>query len=714
MNKIFLLIFSIFIISFNQILRLSANDDTYINSSNIIYNESENIIELAENSKINFENTNILLDRGIIDYDKDIFEVFGNFYLYENLTILSGQNLKGNTDLNTFTADNVSYIYNDDLKVDSEKLDRDNNLLYFYNNFLTPCELEGYFNCPTWSIRINKTQYDIKEDKFTHFDSFLQIADYKVFYLPYFSHYGSKAPRKKGFLIPTVEFTVGGASGLIIPYYIPLNQNTDILFRPKIYFGDNLDFLEKYELSTLIENRGSGGNTSIKINNINNSGSEYPNSSIRIKSKQILNRNSVVSASGLLTNSISTTRSINEEPIAFEDLYFRVEKYNYFTKDDYLKTELSTIESFESSSTNSIPLSPSLNYMNSFYINDYSISNDIGLIILKRDNSSSTIPSESLKINFNNELTNTYKSLNFTSFNKLYVSNSYSDYYFNHEKSLNDNSYKSYINISSELYSDIIKFSSPRIKFILPMQLENTNKTINEDSQSITFNYQNQFSENRFYGSDLYDTSPRVVYGFENSFYFNEKIFDFNINQSFETNAKNSYSDKINQKSNFSDYALETTLNAHNILFKIDTRLDEKNLSKKEMNYSLNFENFIDFSLNYNETQSEAFKYLSNDTQSITLDISKKINENINLSFNSNLDVKNDYSPYKSLIELSLFDECSQLDIGYTNTRYNDNFNTKPEETISITFSMDYLGFFGYEQSTNLFFREPGELNYGL
>ena len=714
MNKIFLLIFSIFIISFNQILRLSANDDTYINSSNIIYNESENIIELAENSKINFENTNILLDRGIIDYDKDIFEVFGNFYLYENLTILSGQNLKGNTDLNTFTADNVSYIYNDDLKVDSEKLDRDNNLLYFYNNFLTPCELEGYFNCPTWSIRINKTQYDIKEDKFTHFDSFLQIADYKVFYLPYFSHYGSKAPRKKGFLIPTVEFTVGGASGLIIPYYIPLNQNTDILFRPKIYFGENLDFLEKYELSTLIENRGSGGNTSIKINNINNSGSEYPNSSIRIESKQILNRNSVVSASGLLTNSISTTRSINEEPIAFEDLYFRVEKYNYFTKDDYLKTELSTIESFESSSTNSIPLSPSLNYMNSFYINDYSISNDIGLIILKRDNSSSTIPSESLKINFNNELTNTYKSLNFTSFNKLYVSNSYSDYYFNHEKSLNDNSYKSYINISSELYSDIIKFSSPRIKFILPMQLENTNKTINEDSQSITFNYQNQFSENRFYGSDLYDTSPRVVYGFENSFYFNEKIFDFNINQSFETNAKNSYSDKINQKSNFSDYALETTLNAHNILFKIDTRLDEKNLSKKEMNYSLNFENFIDFSLNYNETQSEAFKYLSNDTQSITLDISKKINENINLSFNSNLDVKNDYSPYKSLIELSLFDECSQLDIGYTNTRYNDNFNTKPEETISITFSMDYLGFFGYEQSTNLFFREPGELNYGL
>ena len=57
MNKIFILIFSISIILFSQIIKLSANDDTYINSSNITYNEKENIIELSENSKINYKNT---------------------------------------------------------------------------------------------------------------------------------------------------------------------------------------------------------------------------------------------------------------------------------------------------------------------------------------------------------------------------------------------------------------------------------------------------------------------------------------------------------------------------------------------------------------------------------------------------------------------------------------------------------------------------------
>ena len=42
------------------------------------------------------------------------------------------------------------------------------------------------------------------------------------------------------------------------------------------------------------------------------------------------------------------------------------------------------------------------------------------------------------------------------------------------------------------------------------------------------------------------------------------------------------------------------------------------------MNYEINFEKFVKTSLIYNETQSEVYKNLSNDTQSIVLGISKK------------------------------------------------------------------------------------------
>ena len=713
MNKKFILIILFLSFLFNQAIKLNANDDTYINSSNIIYNENENIVELAENSKINFNNINILIDKGIIDYNKNKFEVFGNFYLYEELTILSGQNLVGTTNLNNFNADNVSFIYNDDLKIDSANLKRDNNKVYFYNNFLTPCELDGYFNCPTWSLRIDKTEYDVDEDKFTHFDSFLQIAYYKIFYLTYFTHYGSKAPRKKGFLTPTLEFTIGSDQRIIIPYYLPINQSTDILFKPIVSINQNFEFLDKYQLY-IIENKRSGGITSISIDNIKYADIDNINNSFRIDTKQVLSKNHIFSASGLFTNSISTTRSINEDPITFEDIYLRLENYDSLKENDYLKIELSSVESFESKNLNSIPISPSIKYFNSIDLKNYILMNELDFTILKRNESSVSIPSESYKLKLNTEIIDNYNNDKFFLYNKLLWNNSLNEYYFNKDENLNHNSYKSNISLSSDLNIRNSDLFSPRIKIILPLQLRNSNKNINEDSEAITFNYQNQYSENRFFGNDLYDSSPRIVYGIENYFKFNNQNLNFNINQSYETNFKSTYSDQINQNSKFSDYAFEASYSMENVLFKIDSRFDRDTLSKKEMNYSLNLEKPIDLILNYNETQSEAFKDLSNDTQSINFDIKKKLNSNISVGYSSNLDVKNNYDPYKSLFQISFFDECSQLDINYSNTRFNDNFNTQPEEIISLTFRMDYLGFFGYEQSTNLFLSEPGNVNYGL
>ena len=404
MNKVFIAIFIYISFLCIQILNLFANDDTYINTSNITYNEKENIVELGESSKINYKTVSILIDKGIIDYNKNKFEVFGNFYLYEKLTILRGQDLTGNTSLDIFSANKVNFIYNDDFKIDSENINRENNILYFYNNFITPCELEGYFNCPTWSLRIDKTEYNIEEDKFTHFDSFLQIADYKVFYFPYFSHYGANAPRKKGFLTPTIEFTLGSGQGIITPYYLPISKNTDILFKPKISLNQNLEFSKNLQLSTIIENKGSGGNTSISIENIKIENIDEINTSLKINTNQVLNKNMVLSASGLFTNNISTTRSKNKEPITFEDIYLRIENYDILRENDFLKTEILSVESFESNNLNPTPIVPSLNYTNFINTKDYSIINNLNFIVLRRDESTIENPSESFKINLTNEI----------------------------------------------------------------------------------------------------------------------------------------------------------------------------------------------------------------------------------------------------------------------------------------------------------------------
>ncbi len=711
MNK--LLIFFLIIIFFKKIIFLSANNETYINTTNITYDEKNNIVELAEDSKVNIGNTNILVDKGIIDYENDSIEIFGNFYLYQELNILSGKDLIGNTSLDNFTANEVSYIYNNDLKIDSESSERSGNLVYFYNNFLTPCELEGFFNCPTWSLRIDETRYDIEKDKFNHYDTFLQIADYKVFYIPYLSHYGVRAPRQKGFLTPTLEFNFDGNLGIITPYYYPIDQSTEVLFKPKFIFDNDFRFLDQYSLDTNIKHRNSGGNLMIDIHNKKFKNNTNVYSSVKLKADQTLNKNNKLSFQALATNSVSTTRSINEESVTFEDVFVRLESYDVIYKTDYLKSEISTVEALDRTKSGLIPLSPSIKYSNQKFLkNNLTINNQVNLTNLKRNESKLNKPSDSLYIKFDNSISsnNTYKKID--NYNKFTIINNFGEYSYQHNPNLNDEVFNSYLIFSSD---NFIKFKNvkPRLKFVTNLNLVSDN-IINEDSRAITFNYLNQFSDSRFYGSDLEDNTTRFIYGLENKIKIFNKYFDINTNQSYDFKKSNNYSNLINQTSNFSDIAFETKTSFENFSFKIDTRLDNNDLEKKEMNYYLDYYNKIDLSINYNETNALAYKDVSTDTQSLGLNLGKKINENIKISFDTNLNLKDNYNPLTQSFNLTLFDECSRLDISYKDIRFNDSYNTKPSETISISFHMDYLGFFGYEQERTLLFDQPGDFNYGL
>ena len=82
----------------------------------------------------------------------------------------------------------------------------------------------------------------------------------------------------------------------------------------------------------------------------------------------------------------------------------------------------------------------------------------------------------------------------------------------------------------------------------------------------------------------------------------------------------------------------------------------------------------------------------------------KKISDFANISYSSSFDVLNNYQPYSQRLGLSLFDDCSVLQIVYQNSRYNDLNNTKPKETISFRYTMEYLGFLSYNQNFNSIF----------
>ena len=709
----------IIIIFINNVFALSETKDTsYINTDNITYNEIDNTVELGENSLINIGSNNIYLNKGIIDYNNNSIEIYGNLYIYQGLNILSSTDLIGDTQLTNFKTNKVSYIYNDDLKVDSEFMEKMGNEAYFYDNFLTPCDLDGFFNCPTWSLKIAKTKYLVNEDKFTHYDSFLQIADKKIFYLPYLSHYGRKAPRQKGFLTPTFDFNLLNGGGAInTPYYIPIDISNDITITPTLELSSNkLELPNNVKINSIYNGLNSGGSTNLNMTTILNENDDHFYNSVSINTYQTLNKTNQIEFNTLITNSISTTRSNNTNQLNYVNSYIKLKTYDVFKKNDILISEINTVTSFDESNNNLIPIqSPNIEYRNFVDLksNTY-LYNDLNFYSLERNSSYLSNPKKNTGFNLTNEITNNFIIGKSLLKNKIIIDNTYRILEFN-ESSNNDQFTKNSIRFSSSYRSNPFQnFLSGRIKFIINEDLKYDEKSTNEDSNSYTFNYQHLFKENRFYGYDLSDNSKRFVYAIE----FDKKIdfssYFLNVGQSYDFSTDNTYLNKINQNQKLSDIALEAGMTNELFSLKLDSRLNKKNYTKKEMNYSLDFDqkNWA-LSLNYNETSKESFIESSDNSKSLKTNLNVDINDNISIGFYNNLDLKNDYYPFESIFNITLKDECSQFEIKYTNTKYSDNFTTTPKETINLTYRMDYLGFFGYEQNTDLFLKETGSYYYG-
>ena len=97
----------------------------------------------------------------------------------------------------------------------------------------------------------------------------------------------------------------------------------------------------------------------------------------------------------------------------------------------------------------------------------------------------------------------------------------------------------------------------------------------------MSFNYNNLFEENRYYGVDQFDNSNRLVYGIESDFHIKNSNLVFNIGQSYDFKKNSNYAIQINQNDYFSDIILNGKLIYDQFEFNVDTRIDKKNKSNK-------------------------------------------------------------------------------------------------------------------------------------
>lgn len=711
--------------SFSEEIDLTKDDVTYINSKNIFFDNEENKVILGKDSYINNDEVTIVANGGNIDFKNDKINIENKFYILQLNEIFSGKNLKSDTNFVEATAEDVSYIINKDFKIQSSNLIKSNNKINLYNNYVTPCKINGIFNCPTWSLSVKKTVYDQITDKYDHYNTFLRIADVTMFYIPYFSHYGQKAERKAGFLTPSFDILSidSGEFNITSPYYLPLNDQADILFTPT-FFPNSTD---KFNLVSEYNLLSRSGSTNIilnnKIDNTKSSGKTIYNS-LGINDTTVINKESFVKTKLNFTNNISEYKDNSEEtnPI-IDNILVSYNKYSTLYEKDFAEIKFNSITSFkaedQSTTPNSLPTMKYYNFVNkNFYGNDLYIRNKFIFENFYRNSSLSGLPNNIINIGANNN----FKSrINFNYFN---IINSFSNIfrynnvnYFNENEREGEQYFFGQI-VSSEI-NKVFNLGSrnilePKIKLTFTNDFRNNDINYNEDSESISFDYNSIFTGNRMNGYNKSDDDFRLAYGLEYRNRQKNNFVDFiNIGQTYNFNNKNEYLDKIKDDGNFSDYLLDTNFSLNELSFSNKVRADNRNYGIKEIFSELSIDNEDQkISIFFNKTDDDSFVD-SNESQNLGVSFSKKISDFANVNYSSSFDVLNNYQPYSQRLGLKLFDDCSILDIVYENSRYNDLNNTKPKETISFRYTMEYLGFFSYNQNFNSVFTDMGEIGYG-
>tara|TARA_B100000579_G_C22830416_1_gene855582 strand:- start:42 stop:2234 length:2193 start_codon:yes stop_codon:yes gene_type:complete len=723
----FFLYFSLFFLvhffpSYSE--ELEEEISTYINSKNIFFDNENNKVVLGKDSYINNDEVGILSDEGFVDFKNNEIEIKDKFYLLQNEEIFSGYNLKADTGLENVTAENVSYIINANFKIESNNLVKNQNIIKLYDNYVTPCKVDGFFNCPTWSLIVSETSYDQNTDQYKHYDTFLQIADIKLFYLPYFSHYGQKAPRKSGFLTPSFNILnlENNELNITTPYYIPLNDQADVTITPTI------NLLKTNKFSNLLTYGliSSSGDTSISISTsydeTKSEGKTLYNT-IEMSDKSVIDKNSHLDTKLIFTNNLSQFNDNRDETNPFEEMYINYNKYNTFYENDFTKISLNAVTAFnvedQSTTPNSIPELKYYNFVSpAFFGKNIYLKNQINISNIYRNTALYGLPNN----RYNFMLKNNYKNRNYL-------------YGFNLTNSFNNILNLDYVNYFDETYeqgnrlkniqifsSEVNKTYNFNPRNIFKTKVEGTfysdfsrgNIILNEDTKSISLDYHNLFTENRLNGFDIGDDDFRIAYGIE---YKNRNkdnpITEINIGQAYNFDNSSEYISNIKSDGRTTDYLSNIDLNFNQISSITQLRLDKNDLSVKEIftEASLSFKD-DSISLFFNQTDEDSFVG-TEESQNIGFSAYKKINDNINMGYSSSFDVLSNYQPYAQSLTFNIFDDCSLLEITYENIRYNDLNNTKPKESIRFKYYMDYLGFFSYDQNFNNLFKNFGEVNYG-
>ena len=222
---------------------LSAESKEINFSADTIFTNPRGFIEAEGNVLVTNGEISIAADNMKVNSSSEEIKITGiRDFQHGNAVSLSAAEALISTDLSEGIINEANLVIDDTIKIQTDEVQLKNGEIVSAKGIsrVTSCE-ECEDNKPNWYLSASSAQRDTENLNIVYKDVTVRAKGLPIAYIPYLRMPDPSVDRAIGFLVPEAVLTSNLASGLKIPYFIPLSLS-NLLVTP--YFSPKTKTLE--------------------------------------------------------------------------------------------------------------------------------------------------------------------------------------------------------------------------------------------------------------------------------------------------------------------------------------------------------------------------------------------------------------------------------------------------------------------------------------
>ena len=242
-----------------QILKVDppVSSDLQIEAPVVDYVSEKEKVRLQEGLLLSQGNLQLRADEGVVSQKKQSANLLGDVYMGWPGGSIAAESAKVFLETETGEFKHASlYAEQSDFLVTAKNLKKISEFDYIFQEpTLTPCQCSD--GSVPWSISCSELK--VREEGYGRAKDFkFKVNDRPVLYLPYMI-FPVKRERQSGFLVPEIGFSNRDGFRLSAPYFLDVNESTDLLFRPftqsRTRTGLAIDYNQVYSQKSNLQSR---------------------------------------------------------------------------------------------------------------------------------------------------------------------------------------------------------------------------------------------------------------------------------------------------------------------------------------------------------------------------------------------------------------------------------------------------------------------------